>query len=292
MNNFNLKLLSLQQKLRERYPIKTFDVNRIANDLYPTKIPLDATIGKFTIKNEIMPKNKPITIVSLRDAYLWNFKPLKVVFSDDYILAKLVHKKKGTMMSTHPQELFQMHVGIDNAHGDVLIGGLGLGYVVLKIAEKKNVKSVTVVELRKEVVDLISPYMKNKKIRIVNDDIYNFIKETNLTFDYCYFDIHYGTGENTYIDTIIPLRISAHQHLKGKFKIYCWAEEIMIGQIEQTLAAAHFLSLKESKRYVIYHAFKLGETGSDVIKNIDEFLSNVGSKTWLKRWKWFEINNK
>ena len=43
----------------------------------------------------------------------------------------------------------------DNATGDVLIGGLGIGFVNQKLIDNPNVTSVTIVEKNQEVIDLV-----------------------------------------------------------------------------------------------------------------------------------------
>lgn len=43
----------------------------------------------------------------------------------------------------------------DNASGDVLIGGLGIGFVHKKLIDNPNVTSVTIVEISQDVIDLV-----------------------------------------------------------------------------------------------------------------------------------------
>lgn len=77
---------------------------------------------------------------------------------------------------------------IKNAHGNVGIVGLGLGYTVNEIAKNKKVKSVTVYEFSEDVIKLYeNSFKKNPKIKIVKGDAY---KAKAKTFDYFFVDIY------------------------------------------------------------------------------------------------------
>lgn len=89
------------------------------------------------------------------------------------------------MMSDTDMERRTNREFIDNANGDVLIAGLGIGLIIYNIQEKKEVKSITVVEINKDVIDLIQPHFPN--IKIINEDIFNY--QPKQKFDTIYFDI-------------------------------------------------------------------------------------------------------
>ena len=60
-----------------------------------------------------------------------------------------------------------------NAYGDVLIGGLGIGMIILAIQDKSKVKSITVIEKNQEVIDIIAPQLKfNDKVKIICADVF------------------------------------------------------------------------------------------------------------------------
>jgi len=76
---------------------------------------------------------------------------------------------------------------IEEAHGDVLIAGLGIGLIVLPIMNKDSVISVDIVERHKEVIDLIKPQLPfNDKVKIINEDIAKFIPSRK--YDTIYLD--------------------------------------------------------------------------------------------------------
>jgi len=77
---------------------------------------------------------------------------------------------------------------VKEVNGDVLIGGLGLGMIILAIQNKAIVKSITVVELDQILIDFImeelSPHL-NDKVSIVCCDINDFIPTKKYDTIYC-----------------------------------------------------------------------------------------------------------
>lgn len=106
--------------------------------------------------------------------------------------ARLSHRENGqrsdTIMSDTWMERRTNWTFIDEARGDVLIGGLGIGMVLLEVQDKPEVTSITVVEKNAEVIDLVKPQLPlNEKVKIVHCDIFDYKPEQ--MFDTIYFDI-------------------------------------------------------------------------------------------------------
>jgi hypothetical protein len=78
---------------------------------------------------------------------------------------------------------------VRNANGKVLIAGLGIGLIIHNILEKENVSHITVIEKHKDVIDLVSPYFKSKKITFICADILEWLPPVGEKFDIIYFDI-------------------------------------------------------------------------------------------------------
>jgi spermidine synthase len=91
--------------------------------------------------------------------------------------------------TTSKQELNEFYSSYDLAEGNVLLSGFGFGILPQWIASKESVKSVTVVELNQEVIDLFLLHNSlNPKIKIVVSDIRNYHDDT--LYDWAIFD-HY-----------------------------------------------------------------------------------------------------
>lgn len=74
---------------------------------------------------------------------------------------------------------------MQNAHGDVLIAGLGIGLILDPITSKCN--SVTVVEKSSDVIALIGPHYPS--VKIVQSDIFAWQPPAGSSWDTIYFDI-------------------------------------------------------------------------------------------------------
>lgn len=162
--------------------------------------------GIYKIEVEVIPEGKEMTIVSKRNWIMMGYRPLKVKYDCPRLLFKLKLIKEGhrLLMSDSPQEMFLQYDAYKNAKGRVLTAGLGLGLYANMIAKKDNVKEVIVVEIDKDIIKLAKP--KNKKIKVIQGDIWNFIRKTKEKFDYAYIDIHYHTGEWEYKQTVLPMK--------------------------------------------------------------------------------------
>jgi len=183
-------------------------------------------VGEFEIKIDVIPPLKEITVISARNWLMMGYKQLKCSFIEPRPLYKLFRGKR-LLMSDSPQEMFLQYECYKKAHGKVLMGGLGLGMSATLFAEKENVSEVVVIEISKDIIKLCKP--KNKKIRIINEDIWNFLKTTEEKFDYIYIDIHYSTGCMEYIKTILPMRKILEKRFNG-IQADFWGEEEMEAQ--------------------------------------------------------------
>ena len=96
------------------------------------------------------------------------------------------------MMSDTPMEKRTNTDFIDNAHGDVMIAGLGIGLILHNLEEKVKtgeVTSITVYEKYQDVIDLVSPYYKHLPLTVKCADILEYIPPKGETYDTIYFDI-------------------------------------------------------------------------------------------------------
>src|SRR3972149_5474781 len=98
--------------------------------------------GKWEIKHKIIPAGDKITVVSMRDALFSGKKPYDAICVQDIKVTQLF-EDGGLWMSDSPQEQELHKEVVKKCKGDVLIGGLGIGYIVTLLANKKDVSSVT-----------------------------------------------------------------------------------------------------------------------------------------------------
>lgn len=70
---------------------------------------------------------------------------------------QLVDVSQYTWMSLTPMEFLTLREGISRATGDVMIGGLGLGWFLARVCAKESVGRVRIVELQQELIDWLRP---------------------------------------------------------------------------------------------------------------------------------------
>lgn len=96
------------------------------------------------------------------------------------------------IMSDTPDEIRDHREFIRRASGKVLINGLGIGMALNAVIEKESVEHVTVVEISKDVIDLVgSQYKKmyGDKLTIINANALEYISPKNERYDAVWHDI-------------------------------------------------------------------------------------------------------
>lgn len=118
------------------------------------------------------------------------------------------------MMSTTPMEYYTNREFMNKAHGDILIGGLGLGCVPYCIQDKKEVKSITVIEYSQNIIDLVLPqHSFNDKVKVVKDDVFTFKPEKK--YNCIYMDIWAFINSDVY-EEMKKLKRKYGQYLVSK----------------------------------------------------------------------------
>ena len=102
-------------------------------------------------------------------------------------------KNWGTVVMSDTSAEKRDHIRfIQRAEGDILVNGLGLGWVIEGLFLKKEVTHVTVVELSKDVIELTGKHLKDRfgdKLTIINEDALEYKLKKNEKYDYVWHDI-------------------------------------------------------------------------------------------------------
>ena len=97
------------------------------------------------------------------------------------------------MMSDTPAELQDFRYFVRIAKGRILINGLGLGCITKALLSKLEVTHIDVVEIDKDVIDLIVPYFEKDiqagRLTIYHGDAMTFKFPPKIKWDYVYHDI-------------------------------------------------------------------------------------------------------
>jgi len=119
---------------------------------------------------------------------LINGYPERAVVSGDF--TRLVFDNSEIVMSDTPAEINDHLPFISQAHGHVLIAGLGLGFVAEQCALRPEVDSVTVIEIEKDVIALVKDHLaKYDKITIIEGDALDWVADIDGYYNCVWLDI-------------------------------------------------------------------------------------------------------
>lgn len=138
---------------------------------------------------------------------------------------RLTHRGEIVMSDTNMEKRTNSSFVL-NAHGNVLIGGLGIGLILLAVQDKEDVSHITVIEKNKEVIDLIADQLPlNGKVEIVNADVFDYVPTEK--YNTIYMDIWNYINEDVYNQQMRPLMNRYRRYLVPKSEdesryINCW----------------------------------------------------------------------
>jgi hypothetical protein len=189
--------------------------------------------GSYAIEHFTYPAGKELCTANLRHAMMsmGAQKIKKVVYDSPTKWHRLTYER-GVWMTDIPSEQEQHRKLLEKFEGHVLVGGLGLGLAANWLAKRKHVKSVTVVEVSEEVIELVQPHIRDprKIVNVVHADLLEFLRRRGLRYDWAFYDIWQSDGEGTFFDTVIPLRELSAGHVCDT-SVVCWNEDVMRGQL-------------------------------------------------------------
>jgi hypothetical protein len=103
---------------------------------------------------------------------------------------RLVHERRGVVMSNTPMEVNQARSAYRQAKGRILVNGLGLGMILEGMLSKPDVTSVRVVEIDADVIELVgSHFRSDPRVEFVHADAYEYRPSKGERFDYVWHDI-------------------------------------------------------------------------------------------------------
>ena len=168
----------------------------------------------------------PLDDISVNKDHLYLEKTTIGISNDTYQFLTL-SKNNNIWMCITPNEINTMEPHLKQAKGNIVTFGLGLGYYAFMAANKKEVKSITIIERDENIINLFTQHLlslfPNKdKIHIINKDAIQYIKETHLSsYDYAFFDLWHNAEDG------LPLYLEINRHDIVPPKSF-WIEESLI----------------------------------------------------------------
>ena len=113
----------------------------------PDQCLLKSPRGEFAYMNRVWKRGRGLPL-------LQNRRTGVVCWDQDVVIPVLLDGRTlAVWMSLTPMEVFTLREGISMAKGTVVIGGLGMGYLLRKVCAKTTVERVIVVEQSRELLD-------------------------------------------------------------------------------------------------------------------------------------------
>ena len=140
---------------------------------------------------------------------------------------RLTHRGSIVMSDTEMEKRTNSEF-VRNAHGKVLIGGLGIGLILLAVQDKVEVEKITVIEKNREVIDLVASQLPlNGKVEIVNANVFDYVPSEK--YNTIYMDIWNYINQDVYQEQMKPLISRYRKYLVPKPEdenryIDCWCK--------------------------------------------------------------------
>ena len=150
------------------------------------------------------------------------------ISNGDYI--RLMHRGECVMSDTNMEKRTNYPFCL-KAHGEVLIGGLGIGMIILAIQDKPEISHITVIEKYPEVIKLVGNNLPlNNKVEIINADVFDWKPSSGKKYNCIYMDIWNWVNQDIYKKEMVPLTRKYSHYLVSKEIdanrfMDCWAKK-------------------------------------------------------------------
>lgn len=181
-----------------KYIFKELNIEDYNSNLFLRNIKLD----------NIKYKNWKIENMSYKPYELFVYNDLEVrdkcvipqigFFASNYNYPAIYENNRIWMLIT-PNEINTMDTPIKESFGNVLTYGLGIGYYAYMVSLKENVKSITIIEKDKSVIELfenniLPQFTCRDKINIICIDAIEYAKK-KIKYDYVFVDIWHDPSD-------------------------------------------------------------------------------------------------
>jgi len=253
--------------------------------------------GQVEINPFMLEAFKPHPAVTWRQALLWGQSHKDVTF-DYQVQCHELLIDGSRVTSDIPSEITSQYLEFKDVRGKVLVAGLGIGLCVHLMARMKKVESIVVVEKNRDVIDLVIDYLP-KGVRVVHDDIFNYLGKGRGEFDSVYLDIWTGTGEATWVEDVVPLRRLIYRKY-GRKRVRAWGETEMKTQVAEGCYRSYQNNLREHvwlPNSVFLDAYwrRFNKLWSLSLRDqmakyyLRMMVNRVGDRTWNSTFRWDEV---
>ncbi len=221
------------------FPLKHdfFAKNSYFNIIKPKPLRIDKYELKYIDFKAYQPFSLDDIQVDENDSFLER-SPLSYFTSNESYLALTYNDE--VWMSITPNEINTMAPYISQAKGNVLVLGLGLGYYPFMISEKEEVKSITIVELDQNIIDIFKknllPLFPHKdKIKIIKGDALDYLKNNKSHYDCIFADLWHNPEDG--LPLYIKIKKLENLHRGSVFQY--WLEKSLIAMLRRCLLTVY-----------------------------------------------------
>lgn len=208
------------------------------------------------------------------------------ILPDDYVVL-WSKERHAVVMSDTPMERYTNQAFIENAKGDVLIGGLGIGMLIAGLiwknvqSDDQIIDSITVVEKDSALIELIKPIIEvfvnftnydsgyPVALNIIQDDVYTYPdKHPEKKYDYVYIDIWDDyIGYRKYQDIFLELK-ELYQNITDHFDAWGYYDAF---HNEDDLSPIEQQEFAEYTANMVNYRIVNGEYPKEILDNLDEY---------------------
>ena len=254
--------------------IKRLDVGDFAGDPYLRTIKFpQKTLGDWELKMlnyapcEAFVFDEPVQTSDFKEIPQIGF------FEEEFNFPAVLQEGR-EWMAVKPSEILTMQPHIENAHGNVLAFGLGLGYFAFMASGKKSVKSVTIVEKDPKIIelfnsDLLTQFPNAQKIKVIEADAFEYAEKLSADsneYDYIFTDIWHDTADGLAMYLKMKRLLSKFQNYEFGY----WIERSLLSRLRYTVFAQLYRLAKTSVNKQVADDELVIETFQDFLKQISD----------------------
>jgi hypothetical protein len=256
-NELNVQYLLRKAKFneflgpKEAWPSLFISSEAYQNSPYNRSIKLDVIkSSEFTYKTERINSNELFSLSSiLYDPNRELNDSMRLVALDEPYEAAFLYQNDEVWMLDAPSEAETINPYARKAFGNVLTFGLGIGYFPFMAMLNSKVKSITVIEKSKAVIDMFNTYIKPQfpskiPFKIIEGDAFDYFNETELEkYDYCFIDVWQSND-----DGLVIIEQLLENYLPPYDKVDFWIESSCF-EVMPTLILLYFDALSRNKSF-------------------------------------------
>ena len=260
------------QKPVEQWPSLFISSNEYMNRPYHKTIKLDKIISdEFTYQTQMVNANELFSLSSIQfDPNRELNDSMRLVALDEPMEVTILYQHNEVWMLDVPSEAETIDPIAKKAHGNVLTFGLGIGYFPFMAMLNSNVKSITVIEKSKSVIELFNQSLKPQfpntiPLTIIEGDAFDYWKEDVLNqYDSVFVDIWKSND-----DGLVLIEKLLESYLPDYDKVDFWIETSCL-EIMPTLILLYFESISRNK-----HAKTYDKDYQRILRKIDTYFRKI-----------------